>query len=84
LRAPNDVALCLITVLDRNRKAFDLGYSDLLGGRVMAEQKLKNKGDEEKKPEFKKTPEYRRFKKLLKQVIKAPLSRKRGPIHSDG
>jgi hypothetical protein len=27
---------------------------------------------EERPKEFKKTPEYRKFKKLLKQVIKAP------------
>jgi hypothetical protein len=32
----------------------------------------KGKAEEEKPREFKKTPEYRRFKKLLKQVIKAP------------
>jgi hypothetical protein len=34
------------------------------------------KVEEEKKPDIKKTPEYRRFKKLLKQVIKAPPMRK--------
>jgi hypothetical protein len=38
----------------------------------MAEQKQKDKAEEEKKPEFKKTAEYRQFKKLLKRVIKAP------------
>jgi len=32
--------------------------------------------EEEKKPEFKKSREYRRFKKLLKQVIKAPPMRR--------
>jgi hypothetical protein len=32
----------------------------------------KDKVEEEKPKEFKKTPEYRKFKKLLKQVIKAP------------
>jgi hypothetical protein len=32
----------------------------------------RDKVEEEKPKEFKKTPEYRRFKKLLKQVIKAP------------
>jgi len=35
------------------------------------------KAEEEKKPEFKKSPEYRRFKKLLKRVIKAPPMPKR-------
>jgi hypothetical protein len=39
---------------------------------VMAEQKQNEKVEEEKKPGFKKTAEYRRFRKLLKQVIKAP------------
>lgn len=43
----------------------------------MAEQKQKDKGEEEKTPEFKKTAEYRRFRKLLKQVIKAPPLRKK-------
>jgi hypothetical protein len=38
----------------------------------MAVQKQKDKAEEEKRPEFKKTAEYRRFRKLLKQVIKAP------------
>ena len=52
-----------------------MGYSDLPGGRVMAEKK--DKAEEEKSPEFRKTPEYRKFRKLLKQVIKAPPMRKR-------
>jgi len=34
------------------------------------------KAEEEKKPEFKKSREYKRFKKLLKQAIKAPPMRK--------
>lgn len=38
----------------------------------MAEQKQSDKAEEERKPEFKKKAEYRRFRKLLKQVIKAP------------
>jgi len=38
----------------------------------MAEPNNSDKAEEEKKTEFKKSPEYRRFKKLLKQVIKAP------------
>jgi hypothetical protein len=33
--------------------------------------------EEERKPDFKKLPEYRRFKKLLKQVVKAPPMPKR-------
>lgn len=28
--------------------------------------------EEERKPDFKKSREYRRFKKLLKRVVKAP------------
>jgi hypothetical protein len=47
-----------------------MAYSDLPGGGVMAEPK--DKVEEEKEPDLKKTREYRRFKKLLKQVIKAP------------
>jgi hypothetical protein len=42
----------------------------------MAEQKQNDKAEEERKPKFKKTAEYRRFKKLLKQVVKAPPLRK--------
>jgi hypothetical protein len=38
----------------------------------MAEHEPKGNAEEDKKPEIKKTSEYRRFKKLLKQVIKAP------------
>jgi hypothetical protein len=38
----------------------------------MAEQQQNDKAEEEKEPDLKKTREYRRFKKLLKQVIKAP------------
>ena len=37
------------------------------------------KAEEEKKPDFKKSREYRNFKKLLKQVIKAPPMPKRQP-----
>jgi hypothetical protein len=57
-----------------------MGYSDLPGGRVMAEQEPKDKAEAEKKPDFKKTAEYRRFKKLLKQVVKAPPMRKNKTI----
>jgi hypothetical protein len=35
-----------------------------------------DKAGEEKKPDFKKSREYRKFKKMLKQVIKAPPMRK--------
>jgi hypothetical protein len=35
------------------------------------------KAEEEKTPDFKKSREYRRFKKLLKRVIKAPPMPKR-------
>jgi hypothetical protein len=54
-----------------------LTWDDLPGGGVMAEPN--DKVEEEKKPELKKTREYRRFKKLLKQVIKAPpMARREG------
>jgi hypothetical protein len=44
----------------------------------MTDHTPRDKVEEEKKePEFKKTAEYRKFKKLLKQVIKAPPLRKR-------
>jgi hypothetical protein len=36
----------------------------------MADQKVDDRVEE--KPDIKKTAEYRRFKKLLKQVIKSP------------
>jgi chromatin segregation and condensation protein Rec8/ScpA/Scc1 (kleisin family) len=49
-----------------------VGYADLPGGRVMAEREQKDKAEEEKTTDFKKTTEYRRFKKLLKRVVKAP------------
>ena len=44
----------------------------------MLDPKPKDKAEEEK--EIKKTPEYRRFKKLLKRVIKAPPMRLRDKI----
>jgi len=44
----------------------------------MAEQKQNDNAEEERKLEFKKTAEYKRFKKLLKRVIKAPPMRKHG------
>ena len=37
----------------------------------MAEQQPSDKAGEEK-PDIKRSPEYRRFKKLLRKVIKAP------------
>ena len=42
----------------------------------MAEHEPKDKAEEEKEPKFKKTPQYRKFKKLLRQVVKAPPIRK--------
>lgn len=38
---------------------------------MMADPEHKDKGTEDTQ-DIKKTPEYRRFKKLLKQVVKAP------------
>jgi hypothetical protein len=38
----------------------------------MSDPQHKDKVEEEKQPDIKKTPEYRKFRKLLKQVIKAP------------
>jgi hypothetical protein len=39
----------------------------------MTDHTPRDKVEEEKKePEFKKTPEYHKFKKLLKRVVKAP------------
>jgi hypothetical protein len=43
----------------------------------MAEQKQNDKVEEEKKSEFEKSHEYKRFKKLLKQVVKAPPMRRK-------
>jgi len=37
----------------------------------MSDPHEKDKGEEEKR-DIKKTPEYRKFRKLLKQVVKAP------------
>jgi hypothetical protein len=39
--------------------------------------KPKEKVGEESQRDIKRTPEYRKFRKLLKQVIKAPPMRKR-------
>ena len=38
----------------------------------MSEPERKDKAEEEKPPNIKKTPEYRKFRRLLKQIIKAP------------
>jgi hypothetical protein len=46
----------------------------------MSEPAHKDKAEEEK-PDIKKTREYRRFRKLLKQVVKAPPMR-RPPKHA--
>jgi hypothetical protein len=45
--------------------------ADLSGGGVMSEQNDKNAVEENKKPP-QKPPGYRKFEKLLKQVVKAP------------
>jgi hypothetical protein len=37
----------------------------------------KNKAEDESQRDIKSTPEYRKFRKLLKKVIKAPPMRKR-------
>ena len=37
---------------------------------------------EDEKPDIRKTPEYRRFRKLLKQVIKAPPMRNKLEVQS--
>ncbi len=42
----------------------------------MSDPQHKDKVEEEKQPDIKKTKEYRNFRKLLKQVIKAPPMRK--------
>jgi hypothetical protein len=51
----------------------------------MADPKQNDKGEEEKKPDFKKTAEYRQFRKLLRRVVKAPPMRKKrkDPITSE-
>lgn len=43
----------------------------------MSDPNHKDKVEEEKESDIKKTKEYRQFKKLLKQVIKAPPMKKR-------
>jgi hypothetical protein len=45
----------------------------------MTEPERKDKVEEESQRDIKKTPAYRRFRKLLKRVIKAPRMRKDGP-----
>ncbi len=45
----------------------------------MEHEKPPDKGAE-KEPEFKKSREYRAFKKLLKRVVKAPPMRREKPI----
>jgi hypothetical protein len=43
----------------------------------MSDPKPNDKAEESKEPDIKKTREYRKFRKLLKQVIKAPPMRKK-------
>ncbi len=38
----------------------------------MSDPKPKDKVEDESQQDIKKTPQYRKFRKLLKQVIKAP------------
>jgi hypothetical protein len=50
-----------------------MGYSDLPGGGVMSDTNDKAEAEEKKpEPELTKSREYRRFKKLLRKVVKAP------------
>ncbi|MGD1095795.1 MAG: hypothetical protein ABSB35_27860 [Bryobacteraceae bacterium] len=42
----------------------------------MSDPQPKDRVEEEKQSDIKKTPEYRRFRKLLKQVVKSPPLRK--------
>jgi len=43
----------------------------------MSEPERKDRAEEEKPSDIKKTPEYRKFRRLLKQVIKAPPLRRK-------
>jgi hypothetical protein len=46
----------------------------------MSDPQHKDKVEEEKPKDIKRTPEYRKFRKLLKTVIKAPpLPRRKAP-----
>jgi hypothetical protein len=47
----------------------------------MSDPRLKEKVAEESQLDIKKSPEYRKFRKMLKQVIKAPPLRKPKVIH---
>jgi hypothetical protein len=58
-----------------------LEYLDQSGGGVMSDPNRKDKVEEEKR-DIKKTPEYRKFRKLLKVIIKAPPMRKRHEVQS--
>jgi hypothetical protein len=42
----------------------------------MPDPHLKDKVEEESPKDIKKTPEYRKFKRMLRQVVKAPPLRK--------
>jgi hypothetical protein len=57
-----------------------LEYPDQSGGGVMSDPNQKDKVEEESQ-DIKKTLEYRRFKKMLKEVIKAPPLRKSQSRH---
>jgi hypothetical protein len=44
--------------------------------------KPKDKVEDENQRDIKRTPEYRKFRKLLKQVIKAPPMPRKAPEHA--
>jgi hypothetical protein len=56
------------------RKAADMESPNQSGRGVMSEPQPKDKGEEERQSKPKKPPGYRKFAKLLKQVVNAPLS----------
>jgi len=49
------------------------------GGRVMSDPRPKDKVEDENQRDIKSTPEYRKFRKLLKRVVKAPPMRRTTP-----
>ncbi len=48
----------------------------------MPEPERKDKAEDESQRDIKATPEYRKFRKLLKQVIKAPPMRNKKEVTS--
>ena len=50
----------------------------------MEHEKPSDKAEEKSAREFKKTPEYRKFKRLLRQVVKAPpLAKQTSPVEQE-